>query len=125
MLPCAQLPSIYVALTAQIRNVLRGKDIVLVYDGWCDRYGKRSYLGIVARYVDTDAKQIKHIILAVKDLLHPHTSDNIFACLMDVLQDFEVERKQVKCSIAKITINATAVDQVGRRQRRECSKMFH
>ena len=88
---------IYVALmTAQIRNILRGKDIVLVYDGWSDRYGKRSYLGIVARYVDTEAKQISHRILAVKDLLLPHTSNDIRACLMDVLQEYELGEKQVK-----------------------------
>ncbi len=102
------------ALTAQIRNVLRGKDIVLVYDGWCDRYGKRSYLGIVARYVDTDAKQIKHRILAVKDLRHPHTSENIHACLMDVLQDYELEKTgEIRCSIAKTNTNAG--DQARRR----------
>ncbi len=86
-------------MTAQIRNVLHGKDVVLVYDGWSDRYSKRSYLGIVARYVDTVAKQIKNRILAVKDLKHPHTSENVRTCLMDVLQDYEVQENQVKLDV--------------------------
>jgi hypothetical protein len=46
-------------------------------DGWSDPYGKRTYLGIVARYIDKATKMIKHCILAIKQLPHPHTHQHI------------------------------------------------
>jgi len=49
-----------VSIAAQIRLELRDKDVVLIYDGWSDQYGKRSYWGVVARYIDKAVKLIKH-----------------------------------------------------------------
>jgi hypothetical protein len=76
--------------------VLSGKDIVLVFDGWWDRYGKRSYLGVIARYVDKDAKQMKNKILAIRELPHPHTSVHIRACMINVMHNYGVDEKQVR-----------------------------
>jgi len=74
---------------------LAGKDVVAIFDGWTDRFSKGSYLGVVARYVDTRSKRINQRVLAVRMLQHPHTHDVIRTCVLDVLNEYGVGETKV------------------------------
>lgn len=79
----------------QITLEMSGKDIVGVYDGWSDRFSKRSYIGLVARYMANGASGISQRILGVRLLPHPHTHGHIRDCVLAVLRDYKVDEHQV------------------------------
>jgi len=75
----------------QIKTELHGKDVVVIYNRWSDRFSKRSYLDIVVRFIDMSEKIFKQSILAVSELEHPHTFDRVRACVLDVLRSYDVD----------------------------------
>ena len=79
----------------QITHELAGKDVVAVFDGWTDRFSKQSYLGVVVRFVDMNAKCIRQRVIAIRPLPHPHTHSVIREFILAVLQEYNVDEKQV------------------------------
>lgn len=79
----------------QVKRELDGKNVALSFDCWSDRYTKTSFLGVVVRHVDRAKMCIVQRSIAVKELPHPHTSANIRAAVLDVMQQFAIDESRV------------------------------
>ena len=73
--------------------------IHLTMDIWTTPSGDRSYLGIVASWIDIDHK-INNILIALPSLIGQHTGVNIAATAMQVIEEYEsVSELDITCLI--------------------------
>ena len=80
----------------------------LSFDHWTAPAGNRSYLGIVAHWVDHANFDIGNSLIALPALEDCHTGENITNCLVNVVQDYGFGHKVGYCMGDSASNNRTA-----------------
>jgi len=72
-----------------LKNLLaRCRKVVICLDGWTKKVLSSHYLGISACFFDPSAGDVKHIVLQLAVIRHPHTGEKLAAALNDCLTDW-------------------------------------
>lgn len=74
--------------------LLEAKRITVTTDLWtkCDL---TPFMGVTAHFYNRKDHQRYNVVLALRELPHPHTGDNIYNALIDVLNDWGVDISKV------------------------------
>jgi hypothetical protein len=81
----AEYAKYYKSIVRSIANA-RGK-VTISFDGWKANNDVLDLLGVIVYYLRDDYK-LYNVVLALRDTLSSHTSENIADHLFDVLKDY-------------------------------------
>lgn len=110
----------YEAADSKLKELVgRARQITVCLDEWTKKGLSLSFLGVSACFYDPTDSVPRHIVMRIKQIEHPHTSERLKEVVMETLTEWNIDRSKV---VMLVTDNGANVVKAMRLMREEASE---